>query len=225
MLKLIRNIIRSNVFAWIRRFENPEKLVEQSLIQMHESLSGLRQQYVSASAGHKRMLTRQTEIEATVEQAGERAGNLARAGDDKAARVEIMREISADRLLKHYQSRSARQEELVAALRESLSELEAKVEDAKRRRDELKARTSAARARQEIGAAFAGVNRLQGQVDMSSWNTLEQMEDRVRNMEAESEAMAEINHQMAALGGVAMVSIACEDPLIDKRLEEIKASA
>jgi phage shock protein A len=165
--------------------EDPEEMIEQAILDTHESLSRLRWEYAAAVATRKRMTARLAELQTLAV---------------KESRHKISLQPAARTQIKRYNEQARSYEEVAASLREALSELEANVEDHKRKREELLMRKTAAKTRLDINDALAGVTKINGGAGPDNASPFERMEDRVRSLECEAEALAEIRMEMVKWG-------------------------
>ena len=109
-------------------------------------------------------------------------------------------ETSAQMQIKRYKKQARSYEEVAASLREALFELESNIDDHKRKREELLMRKAAAKTRLDINDALAGVTKINGGAGPDKASPFERMEDRVRSLECEAEALAEIRMEMVKWG-------------------------
>jgi len=108
------------------------------------------------------------------------------AGNDTLAREILRRKQTAEQLARGYKVQLDEQSESVQSLRTSLATLQAKIEEARRRKDLLIARQKRAQAQKTISRSMGGISR------SSALATLEKMEGKVRAAEVQAEAMAEM---------------------------------
>ncbi len=179
-------LIRSNINELINKAEDPEKMLNQVLVDMKTQLVEAKKQVAVAIADEKR-LKKQYEIEAAKAMEWEKKAMLAiKAGDDNLARAALQRksehEEVAETLRQQWEAQKASVEQLKSALRG----LDAKIEEAKRKRNILVSRQKRAEAQRTINETLTNIN------STSAFDTFERMSDRVTQIEAEAEATAEI---------------------------------
>lgn len=179
-------LIRSNINELISKAEDPEKMLNQVLVDMKTQLVEAKKQVAVAIADEKR-LKKQYETEAAKAQEWEKKAMLAiKAGDDNLARAALARkgehEEVAETLRQQWEAQKASVEQLKMALRG----LDAKIEEAKRKRNILVSRQKRAEAQRTINETLTNIN------STSAFDTFERMSDRVTQIEAEAEATAEI---------------------------------
>jgi phage shock protein A len=115
-----------------------------------------------------------------------RAISAVEEGDDTLAKEALRRKKTFEQLAQGYKEQLAEQSESVQLLKTSLTALEAKIEEARRRKDLLIARQKRAQAQKTISETMSGVSK------SSALAALEKMEGRVRAAEVHAEAMAEL---------------------------------
>jgi phage shock protein A len=179
-------LIRSNINELINKAEDPEKMLNQVLVDMKTQLVEAKKQVAVAIADEKR-LKKQYEMEAAKAIEWEKKAMLAvKAGDDNLAKAALARkgehEEVAETLRQQWEAQKASVEQLKGALRS----LDAKIEEAKRKRNILVSRQKRAEAQRTINETLTNIN------SSSAFDTFERMTDRVTQIEAEAEATAEL---------------------------------
>ncbi len=184
-------LFRSNINDLISRAENPEKMLNQLIVDMKSQLAKAKQQVASAIADEKKL---QADAEAMKKQAEdwERRAMLAvQEGRDDLAKQALGRYNehlhSAQQLHETWLKHKAETE----ALKLSLRQLNDKIEEAKRKKNILIARKKRAEAQQQIA------NTMQGLGDTSAFDTFDRMAERIQLMEAEAEAGAELAGELS----------------------------
>ena len=193
MSSRVMTVIRANLNDRISRAEDPARLLDQVIIDMRSQLE-LAKRQVCVAIADERVLRRHVDDHAREAAQWEKRAMMAvRAGDDNLARAALARKSAADDLAAQYETQWAEQKRSVDALRQALRGLDARIGDAMRQRTMLIARLARANAQRTIAATLSN---LEG---MSPYSTLERMEQRVVQMEAEVEAVAELDprHDMS----------------------------
>jgi phage shock protein A len=180
-------LIRSNINELINRAEDPEKMLNQVLVDMKGQLVEAKKQVAIAIADEKR-IKKQYEQELAKAQDWEKKAMLAvRAGNDDLARAALARKAEHDELAATLKEQWEAQKQSVEQLKEALRSLDAKIEEAKRKRNILV-------SRQKRAQAQATINRTLSQLNSSDSydSTFARMDERVTQLEAEAEATAEL---------------------------------
>jgi phage shock protein A len=179
-------LIRSNINELINKAEDPEKMLNQVLVDMKAQLVEAKKQVAVAIADEKR-IKKQYEQEAAKAQEWERKAMLAvKAGDDSLARAALSRKAEHDEVAETLKQQWEAQRQSVEQLKAALRGLDNKIEEAKRKRNILVSRQKRAEAQRTINETLSNIN------STSAFDTFERMSDRVTQLEAEAEAAQEI---------------------------------
>lgn len=193
IFKRLSDIIKANLNDLLNRAEDPEKMLNQMLIEMKEQLADAKRQVAVAIADEKK-LRRQLDLQ--LEEAKkweERAMQALSAGKEDLARQAVARRNEAQNLAQQYQEQWEKQSEAVETLKTALRGLNAKIEEAKRKKDLLIARKKRAEAQRQIQET------LQGLGQTSAFETFERMEQKVLEEEAKAEAAVDLNAELSGL--------------------------
>ncbi|MCA9651708.1 MAG: PspA/IM30 family protein [Myxococcales bacterium] len=179
-------LIRSNINELINKAEDPEKMLNQVLVDMKSQLIEAKKQVAVAIADEKR-LKKQYQQEAAKAAEWERKAMLAiKAGDDNLAKAALARKGEHDEVAETLKQQWEAQKQSVEQLKLALRGLDTKIEEAKRKRNILVSRQKRAEAQRTINETLSNIN------STSAFDTFERMSDRVTQLEAEAEATAEI---------------------------------
>jgi len=179
-------LIRSNINELINKAEDPEKMLNQVLVDMKAQLVEAKKQVAVAIADEKR-IKKQYEQEAGKAAEWERKAMLAvKAGDDALARAALSRKQEHGEVAETLKQQWEAQKQSVEQLKGALRGLDNKIEEAKRKRNILVSRQKRAEAQRTINETLSNIN------STSAFDTFERMSDRVTQIEAEAEATAEI---------------------------------
>jgi phage shock protein A len=195
-------LVRANLNDMIDRAEDPEKVIKQALIDMNNQLIQVKTQ-VAASIADEQKLYQRWQENASLAQEWQRKAELAVSkGADDLAREALQRQNSYQHIADGFSQQYNDQKSQVETLKSALSQLEAKIEEAQRKKDLLLARAHSAQAQQRIQATLSGMN-TSGSNALASF---QRMEDRVTEQEARAKALTEMNHdtiddRFAALEG------------------------
>lgn len=200
LLDRINRVVRANVNSLVSGAEDPEKILEQAVSDMQEELIRIRQAVAQAIATQKRTERQQAQATSTAEEWYRRAQLALQKNDEGLARDALTRRQSYADTAKAMQAQLVQQNEVVTQLKQNMVKLESKLAEAKSKKDLYIARARSAKASQQM-------HDLLGQVGSSgALSAFERMEDKVMQLEAQSEAIAELGtddleKQFAALEG------------------------
>ncbi|MBK7586012.1 MAG: PspA/IM30 family protein [Myxococcales bacterium] len=182
----LARLIKSNLNDLISRSEDPEKMLNQIVIDMNAQLIEAKKQ-VAASIADEKRLAKQAEQEAATAAEWERRAMMAvRAGDDALAKEGLARRKEHGALAEQYKLQWQKQKQSVDQLKLALRALNSKIEEAKRKKNLLIARKKRAEAQKQIQETMSGLK------NASAFEAFDQMEQRINQIEAEAEAGAEI---------------------------------
>ena len=182
----VSRVVRSNLNAAVSAAEDPEKILEQAIIDMQEDLIQLRQAVASAIASQKRMQQQQNQAQSEANNWQQRAQLALQKGDENLAREALNRRKVQAETAGALKAQLDQQSTTVDTLKRNLIALEGKISEAKTKKDMLKARASAAKANEQLQSTMSSLN------TGSSMAAFERMEEKVIQMEARSQAAAEL---------------------------------
>lgn len=169
-------VMRSNISVLRERFEDPERMLHQLLIDMEEELHAVRGSVAEALADEIQLRQRVAAARTEAEQWRERATGAIGRGDEASGKAALEQKLlateRADALTQEYD----KQQQQTRKLQEAVRGLEEKIRQARQRRTLLLARMTraestrqinAALGRAEGGSAFAEFQRLEAKVERS----------------------------------------------------------
>jgi phage shock protein A len=183
----LKTMISSNVNDLISRAEKPEKMLNQLIIDMQAQLLESKKAVALAIADEKK-LERELLNQETQSQDWERKAMLAvRAGKDDLAKEALLRKQEYDNASLEYRKQWESQKASVEKLKESLRELQNKIEEAQRKKNLLIARAKRAEAQQKIQNTISSLDG-----NRSAFDAFDRMAQKVDQMEAQAEASKEL---------------------------------
>ena len=185
----IAALIKSNLNDLINRSEDPEKMLNQVVIDMNTQLGEAKQQVAASIADEKRLMKLSEQEKLNAAEWERRAMLAIRAGDDALAKEALGRKKEHDTLAASYADQWQKQKAAVEQLKLALRALNSKIEEAKRKKNLLIARKKRAEAQQKIQETMSGLR------NASAFETFDRMAQKVDQMEAEAEATAELNEE------------------------------
>jgi phage shock protein A len=182
----LARLIQSNINDLISRSEDPEKMLNQIVIDMNQQLIEAKKQ-VAASIADEKRLAKQAEQEAANAAEWERRAMMAvRANDDNLAKEALSRVKEHQTLADQFRVQWQKQKAAVEQLKLALRALNGKIEEAKRKKNLLVARKKRAEAQKAIQETMHGLR------NASAFEAFDQMATKIEAMEAEAEAGAEL---------------------------------
>ncbi|MER3434533.1 MAG: phage shock protein A [Leptolyngbya sp. ERB_1_1] len=178
--------IRANLNHLIGQMEDPEKILEQTVIDMQDDLIRLRQAVAQAIATQKRTERQAAQARSTSEEWYRRAQLALSKGDENLAREALARRKSYVETANAMEAQLSQQGSVVSQLKQNMMKLESKIAEAKTKKDMYIARARSAKASEQLHEMLNRVG------TGSAISAFERMEDKVLQLEARSEAMAEL---------------------------------
>jgi len=185
----LATLLKSNLNDLISTSEDPEKMLNQIVMDMSNQLLEAKRQ-VAASIADEKRLAKQVEQETANATEWERRAMLAvRSGDDALAKEALARKKEHSTLAEQFQDQWSKQKQAVDQLKLALRALNNKIEEAKRKKNLLIARKKRAEAQKAIQETMTGLK------NASAFETFDRMAGKIEQMEAEAEAHAELNEE------------------------------
>jgi len=180
-------LFKANVNDAISKAEDPEKILNQLIIDMQGQMVEAKKQVAVAIADEKR-LRKQLDNELALARDWEsRAMKAVQAGRDDLARQALARQSQHKSQCEGLQQTWEQQKAASDQLRSQLQQLNSKIEEAKRKKNLLIARSRRAKAQQKIQATMSGM------ADNSAFSAFDRMSEKVDQQEAEAEAQVEMS--------------------------------
>ncbi len=187
----LSQMLRSNINDLISKAEDPEKMLTQILADMRSQLAKAKQQVASAIADEKR-LRDQADTEYKQAQDWERRAMLAvqENRDDLAKQALVRQAEHANNGQQLEQTWEAHRLE-TEKLKNSLRDLNDKIEEAKRKKNLLIARQRRAQAQKRIAETMSSLS------EKSAFEAFSRMEERIETNERQIKAAAEIDDEFS----------------------------
>lgn len=186
----LSTVIKSNMNDLISRAENPEKMLNQIILDMRDQLAKAKREVASAIADERKL---KSQLDAEVKQARDwqhRAMLAVKEGRDDLAKQALVRQKEhTDRahvLQNTWEAQAAETEKLKGSLRQ----LNDKIEEAKRKRNLLIAKQKRAQAQRRIHETMSGLS------DTSAFEAFNRMADKIEEEERRSVAQAEVTEAL-----------------------------
>jgi phage shock protein A len=202
----LKTLVSSNVNDMISKAEKPEKMLNQLIIEMNDQLIESKKAVAMAIADEKK-LERERDNQQAQSKEWERKAMLAvQAGKDDLAKEALLRKQEYDNAALEYQKQWEAQKGSVDKLKESLRELQSKIEEAQRKKNLLIARAKRAEAQQKIQNTISSVSG-----NRTAFDAFDRMAAKVDQMEAQADAAKELEDLSA-------------DASLEKKFKELEKS-
>src|SRR6266699_5156695 len=187
----LSTLIRSNITDLISRAENPEKVLEQLIIDMRGQLAKAKQQVAAAIADEKRLSAQAEQEKKLAEDWEKRAVLAVQEGRDDLAKQALLRHNEHVQNAVQLQETWIKHREETEKLKGSLRQLNDKIEEAKREKNILIARQKRAEAHKRIQETMGAIS------DKSAFETFERMAEQIEHEERKLLAAAEVNEDLS----------------------------
>lgn len=181
-----KRVVKSNINDMISKAENPEKMLNQLIVDMNEQLIESKKQVAQAIADEKRLERQFMQNNAQSEDWERKAMLAVKAQKDDLAKEALLRKQEFDKYSAQYQKEWEAQHDSVEKLKSSLRSLQMKIEEAQRKKNLLIARAKRAEAQKRIQHTIGSI------ADTSAFEAFDRMSSKVEQIEAEASAYAEI---------------------------------
>jgi phage shock protein A len=192
IFKRLSNLVKSNTNELIDRAEDPEKMLNQTIVDMSNQLVDAKKQVADSIATEKRLRKQwETELEKS-KGWKEKAAMAVRASDDALAKEALGRKREHEELADELQKQWESQRQAVDQLKVALRGLNSKIEEAKRKKNVLIAKKRRADTQKQIQQTIGSMG------EAGAFETFERMEKKIEQAESEAESIAELNEEKHA---------------------------
>lgn len=214
----IKTVVSANINSLISKAENPEKMLDQLVVDMNSQLIESKKAVAGAIADEKR-LERQVGENLTTAQEWERKAMLAvRAGRDDLAKEALLRKQEYEGYATQLKTQWEAQKASVDKLKESLRALQSKIDEAGRKKNILVARAKRAEAQDRINQTMSSLNG-----NKSAFDTFDRMAKKVDELEARTEAHKELEDMSTGASlEKQFAALESSDSSADLLLEDLK---
>jgi phage shock protein A len=186
VINRILRVIRANFNSLVNNAEDPEKILENAFMEMQENLVQLRQGVAQAIATQKRTERQAAAGESQGEEWYRRAQLALQQGNESLAREALTKRKFYQETATTLISQIQQQKEIVAKLKQDMRTLELKLAEVKTKKDMYIARARSAEASYRLQEMLTGGSAT------SSLGALERMEEKVLQIESQSEVMSQL---------------------------------
>ncbi|MCS6782028.1 MAG: PspA/IM30 family protein [Gloeomargarita sp. SKYBB_i_bin120] len=182
----LSRLLRANLNAAISAAEDPEKILDQALLDMQEDQVQLRQAVAQAMAAHKRVEQQYNQNLALAEEWYRKAQLALQKGEEELAKQALARRKSYADTAAALKTQLDQQSVQLENLRRQMTALESKIAEARTKKDMLKARLRAAKATEQVNQALGKVG------TSGAMAAFERMEEKVLTQEARAQVAGEL---------------------------------
>ncbi|KAJ7978279.1 Membrane-associated 30 kDa protein chloroplastic [Quillaja saponaria] len=179
-------VIKSYANAIVSSFEDPEKILEQTVLEMNDDLIKMRQATAQVLASQKQLENKYKAGEKASEDWYRRAQLALEKGDEDLAREALKRRKAYADNATALKTQLDQQKSVVNNLVSNTRLLESKIQEAKSKKDTLKARAQSAKTATKVSEMVGNIN------TSSALAAFDKMEEKVLAMESQSEALNQL---------------------------------
>ncbi len=187
ILERTRTIIKSNVNELLEKFEDPEKMINQTIIDATNEYAKAKEQALTTLANEKTAKQKLDNYLAEADKWHGIAAKALQAGNEDDAKSALENEQSARSKAAAQQTSYEATKQAADTVRAKMSEMEDQINQMKDKADEIKAVSAAAKATK----AASTVNQMS--IDDSAFTTFARMEEKAHKELAKAQAMDELN--------------------------------
>ncbi|MBD2388717.1 PspA/IM30 family protein [Cylindrospermum sp. FACHB-282] len=182
----IRRVVSANLNDLVNKAEDPEKMLDQAVLEMQEDLVQLRQGVAQTIAAQKRTEKQYNDAQNEINKWQRNAQLALQKGDENLARQALERKKTYTETGTALKASLDQQNTQVETLKRNLIQLESKISEAKTKKEMLKARITTAKAQEQLQGMVSGMN------TSSAMSAFERMEEKVLIQEARAQSAGEL---------------------------------
>lgn len=179
-------VVKANINSVIQNLEDPEKILEQAVEDMQRDLIKIRQSYAEVSATQKRMERQKEQAENLSNEWYKRAQLALSKGDEELAREALGRRQQQVEVATSLGEQMAVQGSAIDKLFMSMQQLEAKITEAKAKKDQMIARARTAKTSQKVNDMLSSVT------GSTSMDAFDRMNEKVEMLESKAEIAGQL---------------------------------
>ena len=183
----MKTVISSNINDMISKAENPEKMLNQLVLDMNEQMIESKKAVAMAIADEKKLEREATENKNRAADWEKKAMIAVRANRDDLAKEALLRKQEYEGYAQQLFTQWQAQKESVEKLKENLRALQNKIDEATRKKNILIARAKRAEAQDKINKTMSSISG-----NKSAFDTFDRMAKKVDEIEARAEATKEL---------------------------------
>lgn len=209
-------VIKANINALINRFENPEKVLEQSIRDMHKQVQRMRGDVIAVVAEEKKLKSELEKYQQEIDRWEKNAMLALKEGKDDLAREAIKRKQQSVEFVQQLQPQWERQVDASERLKTEFHKLKGRIESAQHKKRHLTLRLKHAETQKRLQNMLT---------ELKTDRTFERLEGKISEQEAMIEAETEVasltslEDQFAQLSSGADMSVEQELEALKKRME------
>lgn len=186
ILGRIRDLISANVNSALDKAEDPEKMANEYLRQLHDEYYEAKTSVAAAMADETKLQQKLLQHQGETDQWQAKAEAALRANDEALAKAALSRKVQAEKLTSQYKAQYEAQSEQVDQLQEALASLETRIAETKAKKELIIAKKNRAQTQEAIQSTVRGMG------NASVLDKLDKLEEKVDDRLAHADAMASL---------------------------------
>ena len=183
----LKTVISSNINDLINKAENPEKMLNQLIVDMNQQMLESKKSVAMAIADEKKLERELVEQKRVAGEWERKAIIAVKANRDDLAKEALGRKQEAENYYNQLKPQWDSQKVAVEKLKETLRQLQNKIDEASRKKNILVARAKRAEAQEKIHKTMSSISG-----STSAFDTFDRMAKKVDELEARAEAQGEL---------------------------------
>ena len=220
MFDRIKNVFKANINEAINKMEDPEKMLEQSIVDMEKEYVLAKKSVGSAKADEIKLTKKVNELKQEESKWQRNAEIALHQNNEEMARKNLSRKKEATEELTVVDRDRKNIANSINQLVENLKMMEKEIEEAKRKKNLLKSRMEIAEAKKKINAVKNSMSKT-GEGAFSSFN---RMQEKAEKMINEADADEIINEELSGEDLDSQFAEMEFNSSVDAELEALKAS-
>ncbi|MDI3535653.1 MAG: phage shock protein [Eubacteriaceae bacterium] len=180
------DLLKANINDMLDKAEDPEKMVKQIIIDMEAQVNSATQALGAAMGSEKQALKQLETAKASSEDWNKKAKLALQSGNEELAKKALSQKASVDSNIVTFQASYDSMSMQTAQLKDQVSELKSKLEEARMKQNMLIARSKMADAQKGVSQSLSSTS------STSAFSKLDKMEEKVNAKEAEAQAFSEM---------------------------------
>lgn len=181
----ITDVIKANINDMLDKAEDPEKMLKQMVIEMEESVNQTALAVAQSIANEKSLERKIDKARKDAVDWEQKAMQALTAGREDLAKAALEKKSLNNRNVSDLEPVYVQAKDTANKMREQLTQLKAKLDEARTRQSTLIARSKAAKAQKQITQAMSGFG-------SDAFSKFDKYEQKVELLEAEAEAFGEL---------------------------------
>ena len=183
----LKTVVSSNINDMISKAENPEEMLNQLVIDMNQQMIESKKSVAIAIADEKKLERELLEQKRQAEDWERKAVIAVKAGRDDLAKEALLRKQESENYYLQLKPQWEAQKASVEKLKDTLRQLQNKIDEASRKKNILIARAKRAEAQEKITKTMSSISG-----NTSAFDTFDRMAKKVDELEARADASVEL---------------------------------